>query len=521
MNSQRNKMNGSFPVFDIRDFGAIPADDVINTSAIQQAVAACAVAGGGRVLVAGGVYKSGTIYLKSNVTLRIESGAEIAGSPHLEDYKSGKYPLMWASRLPWAGQDSAGIRALITSDDEENIGIEGSGTISGPGKAFEQNPFGGKPILVNFSHCRNVSLRDVSTRTPSFFTFYLVACWNVRAEGISVESRGVVAGDGMDFDGGKNIFISNCHFNCGDDGISLKGFNPQFPYRNVVISNCIFSSEWAGIRIGPEAACDMREISVSNCIFNDCRDGIKVQNCGETVFENMSFTNLVMGDVCRPIFVTLNSWGASKLEPLRPKTGKLRNIHFSNITAIMRERMASGRGHELNGVIITGLPLHPIESISLRNIHIVMPGEGTSDEAKFIEIPEYLDDQYPEAAWLKRPVPSACVFLRHVVDSIFADIEITLENSDFRPFLLIDDLVRCELRGITGRGSADAPALIKDAGCKETVVDSCRLMGADPLSKVVLPYNDEERAIHEEFRKLSIALEKAKIVEGSLACPEK
>ena len=494
-------------IYDIRDYGAVSIGGVINTAAINQAIVTCSAKGGGEVLIAGGHYDTGTIRLKSNVTLRIEEGAGIVGSPNIDHYEGGKYPLMWSSRLPWASQEETGIRALITADDEENIGIEGSGIISGADSAFGSNSFAQKPMLVNLSHCRNVNLRGVHAKNPSFFSFYLVACSDVRVDGISVESRGVPAGDGLDFDGGENIAVSNCRFNCGDDGISIKGFDPKTPVRSVSIANCLFSSEWAGVRIGPESACDMSGISVRDCTFINCRDGIKVQNCGASRFEHMSFSNLTMREVCRPIFVTLSSWGASKLEPIRPKTGTLRKIKFESIKAVMRERMEAGTGHESNIVMVSGLPLHPIENISFHNIQLVMPGGGTAEEADFIDVPDFLDDQYPEVAWLKRPVPASCMYLRHVVNSEFAGVDMTVEKPDGRPFVLVDDLKACELLDIRAREAKGAPALIKDAGCEEVTFTDCRVGGG----RLLLSYDAGERSRHDMFRRASIEREKSQM----------
>ena len=73
-------------VFDVRDFGAAGDGATLNTAAIQQAIAACTAAGGGEVLVAGGRFVTGTIYLKDNVTLRIAAGATLLGSTNIADY---------------------------------------------------------------------------------------------------------------------------------------------------------------------------------------------------------------------------------------------------------------------------------------------------------------------------------------------------------------------------------------------------------------------------------------------------
>src|SRR4051812_11270836 len=77
-------VNGS--VYDVRRFGAIGDSTALDTPAINRAVNAAFSAGGGTVYVPPGVYRSGTIILKSNVTLYLEAGATILGSKNIEDY---------------------------------------------------------------------------------------------------------------------------------------------------------------------------------------------------------------------------------------------------------------------------------------------------------------------------------------------------------------------------------------------------------------------------------------------------
>ena len=72
--------------FDITSYGACPDGKTVNTKAIQAAVDACTAAGGGTVIVPSGVYVTGTIFLKSNLTLQLEAGAILRGSPDLGDY---------------------------------------------------------------------------------------------------------------------------------------------------------------------------------------------------------------------------------------------------------------------------------------------------------------------------------------------------------------------------------------------------------------------------------------------------
>jgi len=89
---------GEFPV---TAFGAAGDGKTLNTSSIQAAIDACHAAGGGRVILPRGVFVTGTIRLKSHVTLRVEAGARLAGSTRSDDYPKEGGECDWHPRFPW------------------------------------------------------------------------------------------------------------------------------------------------------------------------------------------------------------------------------------------------------------------------------------------------------------------------------------------------------------------------------------------------------------------------------------
>ena len=69
--------------FDIRQYRQATDDPDLDTGAINRAIAACAAAGGGQVLIPPGRYVSGTIHLKSHVTFFLAAGATLVGTTNL------------------------------------------------------------------------------------------------------------------------------------------------------------------------------------------------------------------------------------------------------------------------------------------------------------------------------------------------------------------------------------------------------------------------------------------------------
>src|SRR4051794_33814308 len=72
--------------YDIRDFGAKGDGQTVNTKAIQAAIDACAASGGGTVVVPSGDFRTGTLQLKSYVTLQLSAAGRILGSTNRADY---------------------------------------------------------------------------------------------------------------------------------------------------------------------------------------------------------------------------------------------------------------------------------------------------------------------------------------------------------------------------------------------------------------------------------------------------
>ena len=108
----------------IKDDGAVGDGTALDTKAIQ-----LAIDDGGMVYIPKGVYRTGTLYLKSNGGLHLAEGAVLKGSCERSDYNADDFcPQNRVCRSEWV----TGAH-LITAVEQENIIIEGHGTIDGQG----------------------------------------------------------------------------------------------------------------------------------------------------------------------------------------------------------------------------------------------------------------------------------------------------------------------------------------------------------------------------------------------------
>lgn len=273
----------------ITDFGAVGDGKTLNTAAIQNAIDTCTSAGGGQVVVPAGRFLSGTICLKSNVELHLESGAELISSldPHdMPDLMGGFED---DNRdTGWEGG------CFLLARHAENVTISGFGRIDGRGREvfYEDADDGGshesplkvrgyRPRMSFLEDVKNLTVKDVTFFDAAFWTLHMAGCRNVLIDGIRIENneRGP-NNDGIDPDCCQDVIICGCNIRCADDAIVVKTTAPMTkkygPCANILISNCILRSHSSALKIGTETWGDIHHVTMSDCILDSCTRGIGI-----------------------------------------------------------------------------------------------------------------------------------------------------------------------------------------------------------------------------------------------------
>ncbi|AWW29556.1 glycoside hydrolase family 28 protein [Echinicola strongylocentroti] len=427
--------------YDVRDHGAIGDGKQLDTKSVQAAIDSCHENGGGRVVIPSGyTVLVGTIFLKSHVTLYIERGAVLLGSPDIADYSEDTHKNMYKNEPHMD-------RCLIFAKDAENFGIEGNGTIDGNGHPRHFNRKTGRPMLIRFLRCNDITMRAVTLQHPAAWTSAWLYCKNIVVEGITITSRVNHNGDGLDFDGCQNVRVSNSSFDTSDDSICLQASLPDVPCRDITVTNCVFTSKWAGMRIGLLSRGDFESVTVSNCTFRNIQDaGLKIQMNEGGTMKNMVFNNLVMKNVPRPVFMTFAQQKAcvDALEEMYPMEA-MKGFSFDHLTIDNAEMDKN------TCFFITGMPGHPIEDISFSNIHFVHPGGGNEEDANRVDLPEYtlevLDGWWPEFR-LVGTLPASAFYLRHVTGLRLAGINLQVKSPEQRPAVVLEDVRHYQLDGV-------------------------------------------------------------------------
>jgi polygalacturonase len=445
-------------VLDVREYGAKGDGARLNTKAIQNAIDACAQAGGGTVLFPAGVYLSGTIVLKAHVTLDLDSGATLLGSKDLRDYPSHVPALR-------SYTDTYTEKSLIFAEGVEDVAIRGRGVIDGQGAAFK-GPYKVRPYTMRFVSCRNVSVTGVTIKDSPMWVQHYLACDEVDIRGISVHSRVNGNNDGIDIDGCQRVRISDCEITSGDDAIVLKSTADR-PCKDVVVTNCVLSTRCNALKLGTESNGGFENIAISNCTIYDTRlAGIAIEMVDGGILDRVTVSNITMNGVGAPIFIRLGD----RARPFvtggpRPPVGKLRNVSISGVTAV---------GAGKTGCAIAGLPDNAIENVTLDNIRLTFAGGGKASDAHR-EVPENASG-YPEHSMFGT-LPAYGFYCRHVKNLTLRGIQTSLAQPDERPALVLDDVETAELASSAFTSASEAEPCIRFVQVRDAFVHGSRAPG--------------------------------------------
>ncbi len=442
----------------ILDFGARPDGKTLNTKAIQRAIDTAFQAGGGLVYAPPGNFLTGGVELKSRVTLYLEAGCVLLGSPNIGDYTYHPGPAM---------KGDANGHHLIFAQHAEEITLCGPGTINGQGENYwEPNPLrppvppdqawhdvasghfqainnNDRPSpMVEFVQCRNVRISGVTLRNSAGWTFRPIDCESVFIDGIRIRNpfwgRNT---DGMDITACRNVFVCNCDIIGGDDGICLKSENPYGddvpPSKNITITNCAVSSASNGFKLGTATHGAFENIVFSNSVIysdngspmmNRVIGGINIETVDGGSVDGVVISNIRMQNVRAPIFVRLG-------QRTRKEGSFLRNILIEGVDAEGAIVTSS----------ITGVPGLRPSDISISNCRMRTVAQGQFNWTNR-EIPEAVD-QYPES-WMMGRLPAYGFFVRHADRVRLRNIEYVTDRPDGRPAIVCVDVNDIILGGL-------------------------------------------------------------------------
>jgi polygalacturonase len=391
------------------------------------------------VEITAGIYRVAPLQLRSGVDLHLDEGATLLFSRGFDDY-----PLAWVDD---GDGPRAGCRSPIWGEDLTNVSITGQGIIDGQGDAWrpvkkgkltadawrklvssggvvddqqaqwypaavvrdgsddfkklgeakDKAPLDAyapyrpllRPNLVRLVSCKSVTLDGVTFRNSASWNVHLALCDQVTVHHVTIFNVAWAQnGDGIDMDSCRDVTMSDCDVNAGDDGICLKsGFNEAGrrrarPTENITITRCTVGTGHGGVVIGSEMSGGVRHVNVSDCTFKGTDNGLRFKSVRGRggVVEDVNVKNVKMSDI-QGVAILFDLYYFAKApsanEPVPAvsvETPAFRDFHLSNITC-------DGARQALQ---IRGLPEMPLSNITLENVSIGAKSAGFVVDARDI-----------------------------------------------------------------------------------------------------------------------------------------
>jgi len=384
--------------FNVKDFGATGKKTDDARLAIQKAIESCAASGGGTVEIPPGEYTSGTLRLRSKVSLNIEAGATLFASQDPKAYEFGQIPSK---------------AALFYGENLENFTIGGQGTVDGQAEyewrtddhehTFDHKKLMeglGKSLMRSFpkdfpkrdvfphllwlGNSKNVHLAGLRFLHSPSWTMALCACEGISFDGLHIYTslkEGVWA-DGIDLDGCRDVRIANCNIQTGDDCIvfiSADSWGPARLCENITVTNCWLSSASAGVKFSEGNRVGVRKILITNTVLTNVNRGFIFSTTLGGFISDVVLSDLTIdcnrfdwfwagdGQPFHFRVTRLSEFNHLPPTPGEPPPGSIRNIMIRNIVA-----------HAKGSSAIHGHAENPLDGINFENIQLWLSADPTA-----------------------------------------------------------------------------------------------------------------------------------------------
>ena len=376
-------------VFNVREFGAVGDGRRLDTEALQKALDRCGEAGGGTVRLPAGTYLSAPLTLRSQTRVQLDAGTTLLATDE---------------RAPFEGPSPGTFKPFISGRELTGVTLAGPGVIDGagakwwvPAEAARRKTPGytlPRPNLIVLTRCREVTLENLTLQNSPKFHFVPTECENVLVTNVTVTAPpGSPNTDAIDPSGSRNVLITHCTLDVGDDNVAIKAGRKvagrEFASENITVERCTFL-HGHGMSIGSETSGGVRNVTVRDCTFENTENGLRIksQRGRGGLVENLTYSNITMKNVNPAVTFTCLYMNSSKGDPVQPalpgrepapkgeKTPLYRNIIIRDLQASCPDEAG----------LILGLPESPVQNVLLENVRITSVKGLTVRDAKGIRL---------------------------------------------------------------------------------------------------------------------------------------
>jgi polygalacturonase len=392
--------------FDITRYGARGDGTFDNSAAIRQAIAACNVAGGGRVVIPAGRFLTGPIHLESNVDLHVSRGATLAFTRDTKAYLPAVF-------TRFEGTELVNYSPLIYAFEKENIAVTGEGTLDGQadttywwpwkgsadygwtrgtpnynasrqrlldaaerGVPVAQRVFGDgdylRPSFIEPYRCRNVLIEGVTIVNSPMWEVHPVLSQNVTVRGLTINSHGP-NNDGCNPESCRDVLIDRCVFDTGDDCIAIKsgrnadGRRINVPSENIIVRNCQMRDGHGGVTIGSEISGGCWNVFAYDCRMDSPQldRALRFKNNAMRggLIEHIYMRDVQVGQVADSVLSVDFTYEEGDKGPFTPIA---RDIEMLRVTSKKSPY----------GVFLRGFPNAPVENVRVIDCHFENVDKG-------------------------------------------------------------------------------------------------------------------------------------------------
>jgi len=438
-------------------FGICSDGVTLNTRSIQYAINFISEKGGGTLEFSVGRYVTGSIHMKSGITIRLKEGAILVGSLNPLDYETVN-----------------GTTAMIFAIEEQHIAIIGKGGIDGRGFQVASNlvslihqgvvndPLRNdrpresiRPMNIYFSKCSSILIKDITLKDPASWNQTYNQCKDLVIENILVDSRAYWNNDGVDIVDCDSVQVTGSYFDAADDGICLKSHDSAAFCNNIVIRGNTIRTGANGIKFGTASYGGFRNVRIiGNLVYDTYRSAITFAAVDGGFVEDVVVDSLRSINTGNVMFLRIGERKAGK-------KGRMSNISVSNVYAeVPSTKPDAGYRYEgpvedmprnISPASIVGMPDARIQNIMLKNIEIHYPGGGDPNFARvgldeLEKVPE-MASSYPEFSMFKE-LPAWGFYLRHAGNITFDHVTLMCDRKDYRTAIVMDDVTGARLSGL-------------------------------------------------------------------------
>ncbi|MFI0449866.1 glycosyl hydrolase family 28 protein [Actinomadura sp. 6N118] len=431
--------------YSVRSYGATGNGSTNDTGAINRAIDAASAAGGGVVQFPAGTYRSAnSIHMKSNITIQLDSGSTILGSPN-DDYDppepnpNDEYQDYGHSHFH---------NAMIWGDRLSNLCFAGSGTIDGGGHLITGNPDSGEADkIISLTRCEGLNVNGITLRRGGHFAMLTNACNNISSDRLRVDTAS--DRDGWNVINAQNVTITNADIEADDDALAFKSdwaLGRTYDNGHATVTDSRLSAGCCNaLMFGSETCGDFTDYRFERITINGSnKSGLGMVSMDGTTISDVHYKDITMTNVRGAI---MQKVGTRRRCGDGPGVGRIQNITYENVTS-------SGQSSNNFTATLWGESgaNNRIRDVTFTNVDLTVPG---GNGCMGTGVPSNDPNNYNPVSIGTRPAYGWYIHNAH--DIRFVDSSVQFASNDCRPAVIANTGSGVSFERFTAERGSNSP----------------------------------------------------------------